>query len=61
MPHDASSTERKVTGAGVTTLDSNEQYGTGIPGMATTSGWDLTTGFGSPKVALFVAGLAAAP
>lgn len=49
------------TGAGVITLDSNEQYGTGIPGMATTSGWDLTTGFGSPKVALFVAGLAAAP
>src|SRR5947208_13205457 len=49
------------TGAGVTALDSNEQYGTGIPGMATTSGWDLTTGFGSPNVPLFVAGLAAAP
>lgn len=49
------------TGAGVTTLGSNQQYGTGIPGMATTSGWDLTTGFGSPKVPLFVAGLAAAP
>ena len=49
------------TGVGVTTLDSNEQYATGIPGMATTSGWDLTTGFGSPKVPLFVAGLAAAP
>ena len=49
------------TGPGVTTLNSNEQYGTGIPGMATTSGWDLTTGFGSPNVPLFVAGLAAAP
>ena len=49
------------TGAGVTVLDSNEQYDTGIPGMATTSGWDLTTGFGSPNVPLFVAGLAAAP
>ena len=49
------------TGAGVTTLNSNEQYATGIPGVATASGWDLTTGFGSPKVALFVAGLAAAP
>jgi len=49
------------TGAGVTALDSNEQYGTGIPGMTTTSGWDLTTGFGSPNVPLFVAGLAAAP
>jgi subtilase family serine protease len=49
------------TGAGVTTLNSNEQYATGIPGVATASGWDLTTGFGSPKVPLFVAGLAAAP
>jgi len=49
------------TGAGVTTLNSNEQYAAGIPGVATTGGWDLTTGFGSPKVALFVAGLAAAP
>jgi len=49
------------TGAGVTTLDSNQQYGTTIQGMLTSSGWDLTTGWGSPKVPLFVAGLAAAP
>jgi subtilase family serine protease len=49
------------TGAGVTTLDSNQQYGTRIQGMPTTSGCDLTTGWGSPKVPLFVAGLAAAP
>jgi subtilase family serine protease len=49
------------TGAGVTTLDSNEQFGAGIAGMSTTSGYDLTTGFGSPIVPAFVAGLAAAP
>ena len=49
------------TGAGVTTLDSNQEFGSGIPGMQTTSGWDLTTGWGSPNVPLFVAGLAAAP
>ena len=49
------------TGAGVTTLDSNQQYGTTIQGMLTSSGWDLTTGWGSPNVPLFVAGLAAAP
>jgi len=49
------------TGAGVTSLDSNQLYGSGIPGMATTVGWDLTTGWGSPNVPVFVAGLAAAP
>ncbi len=46
------------TGAGVATLDSNAQYGTGIPGMATTTGWDLTTGFGSPNAFNFVHDLA---
>ena len=49
------------TGAGVTILDSNQPYGSGIPGMPTTSGWDLTTGWGSPNVPVFVAGLAAGP
>jgi subtilase family serine protease len=48
------------TGAGVTTLDSNTEFGTGIPGMATTTGWDLTTGFGSPNAYNFVHDLAAA-
>lgn len=49
------------TGAGVTTLDNNAQFGTGIPGMPTTAGWDLTTGFGSPKADKFVPDLAAQP
>jgi subtilase family serine protease len=49
------------SGAGLTTLDSNELFGSGIPGMETTAGWDLTTGFGSPNVPAFVADLGAAP
>jgi len=49
------------TGAGVTTLDSNAQFGSGVPGMSTTIGWDLTTGFGSPKANQFVTDLAAQP
>ena len=48
------------TGAGVVTLDSNEQFGTGVPGMSTATGWDLTTGFGSPKAYQFVHDLATA-
>ncbi len=48
------------TGAGVVTLDSNEQFGTGVPGMSTTTGWDLTTGFGSPRAYDFVHDLASA-
>jgi tripeptidyl-peptidase-1 len=46
------------TGAGVVTLNSNEQFGSGIAGMATTPGWDLTTGFGSPNASDFVHDLA---
>ncbi len=46
------------TGAGVTTLASNPEFGTSIPGMATTTGWDLTTGFGSPNAFNFVHDLA---
>jgi len=49
------------SGAGMTTLDSNEEFGSGIPGMQTTDGYDLTTGFGSPNVPAFVADLGAAP
>jgi subtilase family serine protease len=47
------------SGAGVTTLESNAQYGTGIPGSSTTSGWDLTTGFGTPVALNYVTDLAA--
>src|SRR3989442_16014905 len=42
------------TGAGVTTLNSDEEYGSGIPGSSTTTGWDLTTGFGVPSADNFV-------
>lgn len=42
------------TGAGAVTLNSNEQYGSGVAGMSTTAGWDLTTGFGSPDAYTFV-------
>ena len=46
------------TGAGVTTLQDNSEYGTGIPGYATTAGWDLTTGFGTPNAYNFAHDLA---
>jgi subtilase family serine protease len=49
------------TGAGVTTLNSNQLDNFPIPGMPTSAGYDLTTGRGSPSVPAFVAGLAAAP
>ncbi len=42
------------TGSGVTTLQDNSDYGTGIPGYSTTVGWDLTTGFGTPNGYNFV-------
>ncbi len=42
------------TGSGIVTLNSNALYGTGIPGMPTTTGWDTTTGFGSPNAYNFV-------
>ncbi len=42
------------------TLNSNAEFGTSIAGMSTTTGWDLTTGFGSPKAFNFVHDLASA-
>ncbi|HEX2913313.1 MAG TPA: S53 family peptidase [Chloroflexia bacterium] len=42
------------TGSGVTTLDSNQEYGSGVPGEATTTGYDLTTGLGVPVADVFV-------
>ena len=32
-----------------------------VPGYPVETGWDMTTGFGSPKAAAFVSGLAAMP
>jgi subtilase family serine protease len=43
------------------TLDSNAEFGTGILGMPTLAGYDLTTGRGSPKVNLLVPDLANSP
>jgi subtilase family serine protease len=40
------------------TLADNGIYGSGIPGMAVTSGYDLSTGFGSPKAYQLVHDLA---
>ncbi len=47
-------------GPGAVTLDNNSNFGSGIAGMATTTGFDLTTGFGSPKAFNFVHDLATA-
>ena len=41
-------------GSAAITLDSNAEYGSGVAGMSTTTGWDLTTGFGSPNAYNFV-------
>jgi len=45
-------------GPGPVTLSDNSNFGSGIAGMATTTGFDLTTGFGSPKAYCFVHSLA---
>jgi subtilase family serine protease len=44
---------------GAVTLADNSQFGSGIAGMAVTAGYDLATGFGSPKAFNFVHDLAA--
>ncbi len=43
------------------TIGDNALFGSGVPGMPTTAGWDLTTGFGSPVAGSFVPDLAAKP
>ena len=43
---------------GAVTLADNSNFGSGIPGMAVTPGYDLTTGFGSPKAYQLVHDLA---
>ncbi len=43
------------------TIDNNALFGFGVLGMPTITGWDLTTGFGSPVASSFVADLAAEP
>jgi subtilase family serine protease len=48
-------------GPGVTVLDDNSNFGSGVPGYKTTRGYDLTTGLGSPKAYWFVHDLANAP
>jgi subtilase family serine protease len=45
-------------GPGPVTIGDNSNFGSGIAGMATTTGFDLTTGFGSPKAHSFVHDLA---
>jgi hypothetical protein len=47
-------------GPGAVTVGDNSLFGSGIAGMATTTGFDLTTGFGSPKAYNFVQDLASA-
>src|SRR5205823_4452293 len=46
------------SGANTVTVDNNQRYGFEVPGLATTAGYDLTTGRGSPKAHGFVHHLA---
>jgi len=48
-------------GPGVTVLDDNSNFGSGVPGYETTRGYDLTTGLGSPNPYWFVHDLAVMP
>jgi len=43
------------------TIGDNGLFGSGVPGMPTTSGWDLTTGFGTPVAGSFASDLANKP
>lgn len=44
---------------GVITLHDNQLAGFAVPGMPTLPGWDMTTGFGSPRAPQFIAALTA--
>jgi hypothetical protein len=44
---------------GAVTLADNSNFGSGIAGMSVTPGYDLSTGFGSPKAYQLVHDLAA--
>lgn len=44
---------------GAVTIDNNSLYGSGIAGMSVSTGYDLATGFGSPKADQFVPDLEA--
>ncbi len=46
------------SGADAVTIQDNMCYGSGVPGLPTTIGYDLTTGLGSPKAYSFVHDLA---
>ena len=60
MPASAFTDIVPLTFGGIT-LNNNEQYASGVPGLPTTASWDLTTAFGSPKALGFVQALAAVP
>ena len=45
-------------GPGAVTLADNSNFGSGIAGLPVTAGFDLSTGFGSPKAYNFVHDLA---
>lgn len=45
-------------GPGNVSISDNSNFGSGIAGMAVTAGYDLATGFGSPKAFGFVHDLA---
>lgn len=42
-------------------LVDNQMWESSVPGYPTTSGWDPTTGWGSPNAPAFVAALAGMP
>ena len=55
---DFNDTVPQTFGPGAVTLADNSEFGSGIAGMAVTAGFDLSTGWGSPKAFNFVHDLA---
>ena len=55
---DFNDTVPQTLGPGAVSIADNSQFGSGIAGMAVTAGYDLATGFGSPKAHSFVHDLA---